>query len=375
MKTQFQTILLLLTLLSLLGGLLLKRSAVADQSGYFAYLPVVGRGGINCFSLVPQKDRERFGTIISRNSLDAYALADLKTLGVTTWFGPYRRTVEVDPYYPPNNHYARVIRLKNYDPDVTLPQLAEALVAAPCSLWVIGNEPDRVEVQDDLMPAEYATFYHDLRAFIKERDPSARVATAGIVQPTPLRRRYLDLVLDAYQLQYGHPMPVDVWNIHNMILREEPGAWGAGVPPGVPYGNPNYPPLLTQPDQSDDIVIFTRQILDFRQWMVDNGYHSTPLIVSEYGILVPDYWGFTDERIRTFMYATFDYFLATTNATTGYPNDNNRLVQQWAWYSLDDYEFDPDTGLGFNGSLMDPNTFQLTPLGHDFGNYIDTLGD
>jgi hypothetical protein len=28
-------------------------------------------------------------------------------------------------------------------------------------------------------------------------------------------------------------MPIDVWNVHAFILREEAGSWGVGIPPGM----------------------------------------------------------------------------------------------------------------------------------------------
>ena len=27
---------------------------------------------------------------------------------------------------------------------------------------------------------------------------------------------------------------MDVWNVHNFMLREEKGSWGADIPPGIP---------------------------------------------------------------------------------------------------------------------------------------------
>ncbi len=101
------------------------------------------------------------------------------------------------------------------------------------ALWVVGNEPDR-SFQDGKPPDVYAQIYHDTYWFIKQRDPTSKVAIAGVVQATPLRLRYLDMVLDEYQRRYGARLPTDVWNVHGFILREankkvdgqEP--WGAG---------------------------------------------------------------------------------------------------------------------------------------------------
>lgn len=57
--------------------------------------------------------------------------------------------------------------------------LSTALAAHPGASWIIGNEPDRRHYQNDLLPELYATAYHDLYAWIKERDASARVFAGG----------------------------------------------------------------------------------------------------------------------------------------------------------------------------------------------------
>ena len=113
---------------------------------------------------------------------------------------------------------------------------APSIRTAPGSLWIVGNEPDRGPnpedctrgVQDDTYPEVYARFYHDVYAFIKQRDPSAQVAIAGLVQVTPGRLQYLDKVWQEYQNGYSSAMPVDVWNMHLYIL-----------PEALPNGQPN----------------------------------------------------------------------------------------------------------------------------------------
>jgi len=124
--------------------------------------------------------------------------------------------------------------------------------AVPGSLWLIGNEPDRIALQDDVIPVQYARVYHQAYETLKQADPTALVAIAGVVQPTPLRLKYLDAVLAAYQQLYSAPMPVDVWNVHNFILREERGSWGAEIPPGLPdaFG------MLSAVDDNDNLETF-----------------------------------------------------------------------------------------------------------------------
>jgi hypothetical protein len=55
-----------------------------------------------------------------------------------------------------------------------------------------------------------------------------------------------------------------------------------------------------------------------------------------------------------------------TDTQLGDPSDGYRLVQRWAWYSLDDQLWDPGTGVGFNGNLFDPETAQITVFGQNF---------
>lgn len=245
-------------------------------------------------------------------------------------------------------------------------------------IYVLGNEVDRpsipvngveVALQDDELPEDYAVIYHDMYEHIKSLDPTASVVPAGIVQPTDLRLEYLDKVLEAYQTFYGEPMPVDAWHVHNMILNEGAyPAWGAGIPPGSDATRG----LVLALDQNDNMNLFRQQIVDFRQWMADNGYRDTPLVIYEYGILLPEIFGYPVDRVNAFMTATFDYMLTATDDEIGYPADGNRLVQQWAWYSLNDREYNPEPGSppGFNGNLIDHDTGEWTETGDAFKEYI-----
>jgi hypothetical protein len=228
-------------------------------------------------------------------------------------------------------------------------------------LWLIGNEPD-VKWQDNVTPGVYAQAYHDLYVQLKSRDPTCQVAIGGVSQPTPLRLRYLDLILEAYQTRYGEPMPVDVWNVHNFILREERGSWGVDIPAGIDEDSGR----LYEIADHDDLEIFQRQIVDFRRWMAAQGQQDKPLIVTEYGILMPAEYGFPEEGVEAFMLATFEFFRTATDSELGYPADGYRLVQRWCWYSLYDPRYP-------TGNLLDPEDRTLTPLGEAFAAYAATL--
>lgn len=252
-----------------------------------------------------------------------------------------------------------------------LPQIGRIVDASPGDFWIIGNEPDR-SGQDGLTPSQYARFYHDIYYFIKQRDPSSHLAIAGIVQPTKLRLRYLDMVLSAYEQQYGEKMPVDIWDIHNFILPENCG-WGAGIPPGLGAYAAEGTPCPATLAEHGNIETFKQQIRTFRQWLKDRGYQDRPLVISEYGILLSQHHGFPYSTVRAYMLASFDFMLNTKDNAIGYPADDYRLVQEFAWFSLNYYEFDLATYIGLNGNLFDHDSRQIKPLGIDFANYTSQI--
>ena len=224
----------------------------------------------------------------------------------------------------------------------------------------MGNEPD-VIWQSNSTPEEYARAYRQAYTLVKLTDPTALVAAGAISQPTPLRLRYLDLVLEAYRALYGEPLPVDVWAIHNAILREQRGDWGVDIPPGIPDDAGR----IYEVADNDRLDIFTQQLIDFRVWMRERGFRDRPLIVTEFGVLMPADYGFPPEDVVAFMTGAFDFMLTATDAELGYPADGDRLVQRWAWYAAmaEDYG---------TGNLFDPQSGALTPLGELFVGYIAT---
>jgi virginiamycin B lyase len=272
--------------------------------------------------------------------------------------------VDFYPYSPPPSGLDRALVISTYPGYTVDPVALGALVDGnPGILWLIGSEPDCIW-QDNVLPEEYARIYHDLYHFIKSRDRSSQVAAGGIVQPTPLRLEYLDRVLAAYQVRYGHPLPVDLWHIHNAILTEEPTV-GAGIPPGfdVPHG------VIRSHYENDNMDDFRSQIWDFRQWMADRGYRGYPLIVTEFGILMPEILGYDEARVNAFMSNTFEFFQNTTDSVLGDPTDEHRLVQRWAWFSLNFPPYDPGTFYGFNGNLFDPETTGITGFGEHYASH------
>lgn len=326
-----------------------------ETTTYTLYLPLI------MHEYLPPSGRLcRFG-VGAGSDIGNYAVNSLRIGWYVDW------TATMSPTRPGGITYMPIIRLRQTGPDsyAYSPSgnaLSATVASNPGALWLIGNEPDRRHWQDSLEPHVYAQAYHELYYLLKSLDPAAQVGAGGIVQPTPLRLQYLDMVLEAYQQRYGEVMPVDVWNIHAFILRERScdyypeDCWGAEIPPGInaPEG------MLYGIEDNDNIEIFKQNIEWFRQWMAERGYQDRPLIITEFGVQMwPDY-GFPPERVNTYMNATFDYLMRVTS-TIGYPADEYRLVQRWAWYSLTDDNF--------NGWLFDPNTKARTVFGDNFAAY------
>ena len=228
----------------------------------------------------------------------------------------------------------------------------------PGNVWIIGNEPDN-RWQDNIIPEEYARVYHDLYYLIKNVDSTAFVAVGGVTQATSLRLEYLDRVLIAYQALYDEPMPVDWWTLHGFVLREEADAWGAGIPAGFIEERSGQ---LYQKAETGSVEIFKEQVITFRGWMTERGYRDKPLAITEFGILVDPIYGFTPNVVAEYLLETFIWLGEAKDEQIGYPDDENHLVQRWAWFSL----YDP---LYPTSNLANLKADALTEIGQAFREY------
>ena len=312
------------------------------------------------YRLPPWSGTARFGFGVVKNPIEEYNVSPLGA----EWYVDFSFRQDPPPLF--DMEYAQTIPLSETGYAASQEAIETYARARPGTLWLIGNEPD-APAQDCVTPQTYAQLYHELYNIIKGVDPTAKIAIGGVVQATPLRLQYLDLILAKYQEFYSEKIPVDVWNVHGFILQEKKNEWGCQIPcgiTGVTQGE-----LYTIEDH-DNMTIFEEQIRRFRIWMKDNGERNKPLIVTEYGILMPEELGFDEPRVEAFMLATFDYFLNTKVGWLGYPADENRLVQAWAWYSLDDDHFE---GYDSYSHLLNPATKQLTALGRAYRDYTSSL--
>lgn len=276
------------------------------------------------------------------------------------------RTSLVTPEAP-NLTIWQTVRLGQIGPSDEWPAardlIEQTIQRHPGAFWMVGNEPD-VPWQDGVTAEEYAEAYHDIYTFIKGRDPTARIGAGGIALPTPLRLAYLDRALQHYRQRYGEPMPVDLWAIHLFVLREEADSWGIGIPPGMDEAAGQ----LYEIEDHGDIELMKAYAVAFRGWMAANGYADRPLAVTEFGILLPEDYGFPPEFVQNYMVDAFDFF-RTATSDDGLAADGGRLVQYAFWYSL------YDEGEYKTGNLLDGESGMLTPLGEAFTRYVNGLLD
>ena len=342
----------------------------------------------------------RYG-VASFRSLDNPFIEELNAGWGVDFFVNFNRP------WPAGVEYVPIIRMKQAKDPVTqqrLPTydiltaplnddpggLGQLLAANPGRLWLVGNEVDRVFWQDDIMPDIYAIAYHDIYHFIKDRDPTAQVAISGLVEVTPGRLQYLDIVWDSYLEMYGTPMPVDVWNMHVYILPEIK-ADGSNSSAAVALGTDPALAILESGNNSalcasanvycyaehDDTVIFLEQIRAMRQWMKDHGLQNAPLILSEFSLLYPydgqtpcflmDEFGgcFTPSRVSDYMVNTFAILEGETDPNLGYVHDDYRLVQQWLWFAMNDLsEGTPNALVDIDPATKDP--VQLSLIGETY---------
>lgn len=232
----------------------------------------------------------------------------------------------------------------------------------PGLTWLVGNEPD-VKWQSNAPPEVYAIAYHRAYTAIKAGDPTAQVAIGGISQITPLRLAYLTRVWTFYRKLYGTEMPVDVWNMHAFMLREERSSWGVNVPPGFTVEQRG---MLWEVEDHDDLQLLEEQVRTMRRWMRDHGQQEKPLWITEYGILMPEEYGFDAARVSRYMVASFDLFERLRDPNLGLTQDDGRLVQRWMWYPARDSRYTA-------GNLFD-DYGRVTPVGETFFSYLAAGG-
>ena len=343
-------------LIILVIGVLLSTSQAVAEDGQVS-------------SLATTNTACRFG-ITSVLGSEGYDIAGLGVGSYLDW------GAVTNPDLPDGVEYIRVLRVRNDLYQQTLDNLPTWVQGNPGSIWVVGNEPDTTyEGQDGILPEDYAERYYQLATIIRSMDPSARIGFGSVVQPTPIRIRYLNRAWNQLVDDAGSPAVasglIDIWSIHSFILNEQVGYWGTGIPPGFEDDHEDAV-IITDLTDTYSIAIYQERIINFRNWMASMGEREKPLWITEYGSLLPpidppegpDYANVSDQDSANFMLATFDFMLSAIDGQIGLPTDNDHLVQRWFWYSLNDYRYH------FGGTIFDPENGNLpTIVGEAFMGY------
>lgn len=332
-----------------------------------SYLPIVFGSALATIVAVvaptstlpyPKDYKQRIGAAFDfyqNDTGDLITRYDVDGLGIG-WYHEFHFTER--PENPPLIEYVATVWRPEEQYKVAAADFAER---NPGLIWFIGNEPDNAG-QTNMPPHDYAVGYHEYYHLLKDADPTAKIAIGGIIQPSTLRLRYLDEVLSHYRRLYGVSMPIDILNTHAYIMPENCGS-GAGFPVGVrdvsggrecEYWN-----------YHADLNVFKSQLIDFRRWQKASGYQDKPLIVSEYGVMLTPGHGYNSERVGSYMVATMDWMLTAGDCEIGLIVDDCRLVQRFAWFSINHWNT--------NGTLFQRNG-GLTAVGERLKGYIEEIG-
>lgn len=243
-------------------------SAAASSGFYRQYDPSSDRGPLRPAELAgsrldgafePGWGDPRFGVVVAGSGVgDAgYVAATLATLGAGSWYSFEKDSVKLRG------------RVELIRPGANPAELADRARARRGAAWMVGNEPN-VPGQDDLQPAAYADFLHQVSTALKAGDP-----TALIVGPNVLNwekscngcpgytagRVWTEGFVAAYRERYGK-LPFEVFGIHSYSLD-----WDS----------------LPLVDSAAD----KEQLLAARRWLDAQGL-KLPIWLTEFGVI----WGF-----------------------------------------------------------------------------------
>jgi|GEM_PF-1155865 len=357
-----------------------------------APIPAVAQPGRLNAQVVPSSGDCRFGATFAywgsmpNESITRYDLPLLGTGYYLDW------KAARSPSVPNFIRYLPVLHVDDASFPTTLAKLPALVKANPGLTWIIGNEPED-RSQDNVSPETYAERYYAFAQIIRT-DPTAKLGFGTVAMVTTLRIYYLQFawvrleqLARAKNPNEGASDLIDIWMPHNFILNEQGGTdengnpfWGSGIPYGFETRVPTIPWQTLQMPITDfndlfNFSIFRDRMVRFRQWMQAMGEQDKPLWLTEYGQLAPSlsppgviYFTVTEAVTSGYRAQTMDWMLTATDPNVGLPGDENRLVQKFFWYSIN------DSMTHFGGTLVNPDTLQFTRVGEDMFNYIPPAG-
>jgi len=117
------------------------------------------------------------------------------------------------------------------------------------------------------------------------------------------------------------------------------------------------------------------QIIEFRQVMAEHGLRSTPLLVGEVGVPLP----LVEPRdVQEFAGRIIEFLLSARDIGIGNPDDDDRLVQRFCWFSFAPPPgpiagWTDNPGLDFAASALVSTNGDVTPLGHVFSAAVNKV--
>ncbi len=233
-------------------------------------------------------------------------------------------------------------------------------------MWTVGNE---IGWDDGRSAATYAREFSAWRTCLKSIDPTFKVGTGAIIQPTlrlPFNNKDIVCVNKEYPVKdtgltdaNGYQSGTNYFIAFIKALRDQYN----NLPDFVvnhgytPCNNASY--ATTNWKSSG---LFEASIVEQRRVMKLLGLQNIDLIIKEFAPL--PYTDYTS--IQTYMSQTVD-FLVNRNKNTdlGQPEDNYRMVQRWAWFNLNSWKgkVAQDNTNYPALELFDTNALTIKPLG------------
>lgn len=225
------------------------------------------------------------------------------------------------------------------------------------SVWMIGNEigydcytrtPYTADVTNFLV-RQYAQTYHQWYDQIKQLDPSYRVMLGAIVpgQDTGLRidtTEFLARLFRTYYDLYSEAMPVDVFNLRPYFAGQ--GMNVARLKAAVTRFRQNISNVQLAPGVTVD-------------------YSDSELWLTAYGVADE---AATSEQTCQMLTECTDWLCGRAgddifNNQIGLATDDGRLVQRWAWFTLDGNQ------AAFRSTRLFNDHTQITSVGLQYAEY------
>jgi len=193
-------------------------------------------------------------------------------------------------------------------------------------IW-IGNE---IGWDDKRDPTTYATQYKSWYECVKAVNPNIKVAPGA--NPGYPEYKYGDDQINEWEIsndskgRWSSGSELDYFNYITYAKNDYKEIYGDDMPIEA-YVIHVYPCANNGDCHNIDFV--EAQIRKFREFMKDNREKKLPLYIKEMSTVMGDE---LTEEDKNSVVELYNKLLNLKDSSIGNPNDNNRLVQRWAWF-------------------------------------------